>query len=163
MSYTNKSKSELTLADVNKILDYSLNILKYEISNDISIEKIYTETFKLNCFKDKILQVFISILKNSVDSLNVTGFNGSKVVKIETKYEIESDKKCGLIIVSNSGPHIPDEILSQIFDPFFTTKNPDDGTGLGLTTSYNIIKEHKGSIIVRNTSKGVETLIRIPV
>lgn len=163
LSYTNKSKSELKLADVNEILDYSLNVLKYEISNDVSIEKIYTESFKLNCFKDKILQVFISIIKNSIDSLKEAGFNGSKVVKIETKYEIESDKKWGLIIVSNSGPHISDEILPQIFDPFFTTKNPDDGTGLGLTTSYNIIKEHKGSIIVKNNSKGVETSIRIPV
>ena len=163
MSYTNKSGFDFALTDVNKILDYSLDVLRFEISQDITVEKKYTDSFTLNCFKDKLLQVFISIIKNSLDSFNVAGFNRPKVIKIETKFDQEADKKYGLIVISNSGPHILDEILPEIFDPFFTTKDPNKGTGLGLTTSYNIIKEHKGSIIVKNNSKGVETSIRIPV
>ena len=60
----------------------------------------------------------------------------------------------------DTGPGIPDEIISQIFDPFYTTKEPGMGTGLGLSVSYRIIETLGGTIRARSESgKGGATII----
>lgn len=66
-----------------------------------------------------------------------------------------------VISVSDNGPGIPEEILSQIFDPFFTTK--EKGTGLGLTVAFQIIKNHGGYITVQSeVGKGTTFYLYLP-
>jgi signal transduction histidine kinase len=66
---------------------------------------------------------------------------------------IDSEVRGGQILISvkDQGKGIAEEHLSKIFEPFFTTKTVGEGTGLGLSLTYNIVKEHGGSISV--TSK----------
>jgi C4-dicarboxylate-specific signal transduction histidine kinase len=54
--------------------------------------------------------------------------------------------------VCDTGPGIPDTILTRIFDPFFTTKPPGKGTGLGLSVSHRLVEEAGGSIMNYNKS-----------
>jgi two-component system NtrC family sensor kinase len=68
------------------------------------------------------------------------------------------------IVVADSGPGIPLEILGRIFDPFFTTKGPGKGTGLGLSICYSIMEEHKGKIWVESeVGKGARFIAELPV
>jgi signal transduction histidine kinase len=68
------------------------------------------------------------------------------------------------IEVTDTGTGIPRENLPRIFDPFFTTKSTGRGTGLGLSVSYGIIKEHAGKIDVRSTpGKGTSFRLEFPV
>ncbi len=62
-----------------------------------------------------------------------------------------------LISVKDNGPGIPPKILDKIFQPFFTTKPTGQGTGLGLSLSYDIVKAHGGELSVRTPSEKVET------
>ncbi|NIP23601.1 MAG: PAS domain-containing sensor histidine kinase, partial [Phycisphaerae bacterium] len=50
------------------------------------------------------------------------------------------------LVIANNGPHIPPDILDKVLEPFFTTKPVGDGTGLGLSVSATILKEHDGNL-----------------
>ena len=68
------------------------------------------------------------------------------------------------ISISDNGPGIPDSIKDKIFQPFFTTKPTGQGTGLGLSLSYDIIKSHGGTIEVNSDSAhGTTFIIQLPV
>ncbi len=69
-----------------------------------------------------------------------------------------------LISVRDNGPGIPNKILDKIFQPFFTTKPTGQGTGLGLSLSYDIVKAHGGEIKVETTEgEGSEFIIQLPI
>jgi len=76
-------------------------------------------------------------------------------------------KKAGdkvFISVKDNGPGIPEKILDKIFQPFFTTKPPGQGTGLGLSLSYDIIKAHGGEIKVETKEgEGAAFIIELPI
>ena len=68
------------------------------------------------------------------------------------------------IKVSDNGNGIPRKVLDKIFQPFFTTKPTGQGTGLGLSLSYDIIKAHGGEIKTESKEgKGAEFIISLPV
>uniref|UniRef100_UPI00359374FC sensor histidine kinase n=1 Tax=Aquiflexum sp. TaxID=1872584 RepID=UPI00359374FC len=68
------------------------------------------------------------------------------------------------ISIKDNGPGIPDAIKDKIFQPFFTTKPTGQGTGLGLSLSYDIVKAHGGSIKINSlTGPGTEFIINLPI
>ncbi len=68
------------------------------------------------------------------------------------------------IIVTDNGNGIPQNIVDKIFQPFFTTKPTGQGTGLGLSLSYDIIKAHGGEIKVQTKEgEGSEFVIQLPM
>jgi len=68
------------------------------------------------------------------------------------------------IIISDNGPGITDSIKDKIFQPFFTTKPSGQGTGLGLSLAYDIVKAHSGEImVVSNENEGTEFKIHLPI
>lgn len=68
-----------------------------------------------------------------------------------------------MIIISDTGCGMEAEDLPRIFDPFYTTKAVGEGTGLGLNISYDIIREHNGTIEVESTpGKGTSFIITLP-
>ena len=77
-----------------------------------------------------------------------------------------STKKIGdkvLIIVKDNGNGIPQKVLDKIFQPFFTTKPTGQGTGLGLSLSYDIVKAHGGELKVETKEgEGSEFIIQLP-
>jgi len=68
-----------------------------------------------------------------------------------------------LISVRDNGPGIPQKILDKIFQPFFTTKPAGQGTGLGLSLSYDIVKAHGGEIKTETKEgEGSEFIVQLP-
>jgi signal transduction histidine kinase len=69
-----------------------------------------------------------------------------------------------LILVKDNGAGIQKQYISRIFDPFFTTKPVGQGTGLGLSVGYGIIRRHHGEIMAANREgQGAEFTIRLPL
>jgi len=67
------------------------------------------------------------------------------------------------IVISDSGPGIPPEVLPRIFDPFFTTKDSGKGTGLGLAITHGIVQDHGGTITAASDGNGATFTLQFPV
>ncbi len=92
---------------------------------------------------NKMKQVYLNLLMNARQAIN-----GRGIIRIKTRYLPDA----GQVQISfwDNGVGIPPEIIDRIFDPFFSTKKTGEGTGLGLSVSYGIIKEHGGDIHVES-------------
>ncbi len=111
-----------------------------------------------NADADQIEQVLANLMANAIQALD--NHLGKRVIEVTT--EKRGDKI--RIVVADSGPGIPLQILDRIFDPFFTTKGPGKGTGLGLSICYSIMEEHKGKIWVESEAgKGARFIAELPV
>ena len=106
----------------------------------IKIRKFYkTGKYSFEGIEDQIKQVILNLINNSIDS--ISGDGG------EIFLSMKGMSKVIVLEIQDTGHGIKDEDLKLIFDPFFTTKGKH-GTGLGLSVSYGIIKNHGGDIII---------------
>jgi signal transduction histidine kinase len=99
------------------------------------------------CSRHQIQQVFINLLSNSIFSLNEKYPNIEEMDKV-VEIKIRSHREFLRVEFKDHGTGMKKDIMKRIFEPFFTTKRPDFGTGLGLSVSYGIIKDHNGQIRV---------------
>jgi two-component system, NtrC family, sensor kinase len=107
--------------------------------------------------KSKLEQVFINLLMNGGESIQGEG-------RLTVKTEAAQGGDQVLIRFTDTGPGIPEHLLSRLFDPFFTTKEVGKGVGLGLSISYGIIQKHMGRIYVEQTgTEGTVFVIELPV
>jgi signal transduction histidine kinase len=97
-------------------------------------------------------QVFMNLMANAEEAVIQTG-GGS--ITITTRREGEWVQ----VLFADDGPGIPQQQLQRVFHPFFTTKRAATGSGLGLSTCYNIITRHKGLIRAENNEAGGATII----
>ena len=105
--------------------------------------------------KGQLQQVFLNIVNNAVDAIGKDG-----VIEIRTDIK---DEHTVTVLIKDTGPGIPQEILRHIFEPFYTTKEKGKGTGLGLSISYGIMQKLGGTIFVRSeVNKGTAFTIEIP-
>ena len=103
---------------------------------------------------ENLKQVFLNIIINAVDVMKDGGRLGVTIAREDGEL---------MLRFCDTGPGIPPEIIPRIFEPFFTTKGQDEGTGLGLSVCYGIIKKHGGTIVFKNADAGGCFEIRLPI
>lgn len=145
---------------VNKVIRSSMRLLARQLSSatshfSVSLGKslplVQGSFFRLE-------QVIVNLLQNACHSLA----SPQDSIKIKTSYDKE--KQQVQIDITDQGCGISSENLKQIFDPFFTTKRDKGGTGLGLSVSLKIIKEHQGTLTFSSEEgKGTKARIRLPI
>jgi two-component system NtrC family sensor kinase len=167
------------LDQVERASDTVKNLLEFSRANHpkleaVSLEEVIDKTarlfnneFKLNKvrFSKEIQGPLSSLLldKGGVQQVLVNLFlNGMQAMPKggELKVVLERNKGEVRIDVTDTGVGIPPENLEKVFDPFFTTKKEGEGTGLGLSVSYSIIRKHGGRMQVQSTA-GVGTTFSI--
>ncbi|WP_438943731.1 ATP-binding protein [Pseudomonas sp. N8] len=146
------SSQEWQMANLQHGMDSTLNIVANEIKYKADVVKEYTPLPEVECLPSQINQVIMNLIVNAAQAIGpergtITLRNG---VGDETVW----------IEVADNGSGIPPDTLQKIFDPFFTTKPIGQGTGLGLSLSYGIVKKHNGEITVRS-EVGVGTTFRV--
>ncbi|QQS51247.1 MAG: hypothetical protein IPM71_00550 [Bacteroidota bacterium] len=154
--YSRQDNLLFTECDIPTIIDHCLVMLQNETKNRIEIQTDYVSIpYKLTGNEGKLHQAFLNILANAVQAIEADG-----TITIQTKIELGKLS----VTVTDTGCGINSEDLTRIFDPFFTTKEPGQGTGLGLSITYNIIKEHQGTIsCTSKLNAGTTFIIQLPV
>jgi two-component system NtrC family sensor kinase len=105
-------------------------------------------------------QVFMNLLANAADALGQRPGN----IWIATRRASEGPQPLVTISIRDDGPGIAAELQGRIFEPFFTTKDVGQGTGLGLSVSYGIIRRHRGVLTAESSpGQGATFTISVPV
>ncbi|HEX6643722.1 MAG TPA: ATP-binding protein [Gemmatimonadales bacterium] len=107
---------------------------------------------------NQVQQVLVNLVTNAAQAIASTGSAGTVTVRAR-RFLDEL-----LIDVVDDGPGMAPEIAAQVFDPFFTTKPPDEGTGLGISISQGIVREHGGRITLETApGQGATFTIHLPL
>jgi PAS domain S-box-containing protein len=146
---------------VNNLIERSVKRMEYELKlRHVDVEMDLQEDIPAFYGNPVSLQrVLLNILTNARQAFDEKHSGG--LIRIISSYDQENREV--VIKAANNGPQIPESIVSKIFDPFFTTREVGDGTGLGLSTAYGIIKEHEGDLTVESDPEWTVFTIQLPV
>ena len=159
LRFARTSPSRKEKIDIHQLVEDVLGFLQHHFNPDkIKILKNYDTTIAPMLLDEKrIKQVIMNLAMNARHAVGDSG-----TIEVATRAEKHLNKV--FIVMTDTGYGIEKKHLSRIFDPFFTTKPTGEGTGLGLSVSYGIIKNHGGTIHVESTpGKGSIFTIELPV
>ena len=145
LNFARSERKKQQLASVNQTIEEVVQIIKHQferknIEIELSLGKKIPMIYK---DVDKMKQVYLNLLMNSLQAIN-----GKGKIKISTEFDTKNQNI--KIVFWDNGCGIPPGIIDKIFDPFFTTKKTGEGTGLGLSVSYGIVRDHAGEIYVES-------------
>ncbi|MBI5049604.1 MAG: HAMP domain-containing histidine kinase [Nitrospirae bacterium] len=141
--------------NLKNVVNESLRLIKGEIPSKIEIRMEVPDDIVLFADKQKLQQVFLNLIKNSIEAITGKGRFSISAKRVKDMIEVE---------VKDTGIGMEPEIVSKIFEPFFTKKETKKGYGLGLFVVHNIIEEHGGIIDVEShVGHGTTFLIRLPL
>ena len=143
-----KPDKKTTLTTLDNVVKTSVDIIKSSLE-DHQIELLveYHAYKQIEVFSNELMQVILSILKNSEENFLEKEIQNPQIKIITNQNSI---------VIYDNGGGVPSNIVEKIFDPYFSTKNEKNGTGLGLYMSKIIIEDHhKGQLTLENVDDGV--------
>jgi len=159
LEFSHQTSYEMEPTDINEVIRKTLGILsnqplyhniEFKLNLADQIPPILGNSIRLN-------QVMMNLLVNAAQAMD-----GEGLISITSRARAGND--INEVLISDTGPGIEEDLLDQIFEPFFTTKTTGEGTGLGLSVSFAIIKEHQGTVKVSSgPGKGALFTLRFPV
>jgi signal transduction histidine kinase len=156
LNFSRTGPGDLADVDLNRVVEETLSLVAHPLkTSHIQVVKQLTEGIPpVRGSANKLQQVFLNLFLNARDAMPSGGMLEVRTSGHNGSVEIE---------VLDTGNGIPREHIHKIFDPFFTTKGSGRGTGLGLSVTYGIIKEHAGKIDVRSTpGRGTSFHVEFP-
>ena len=169
LEYARGSSCEVGSVNLNLLVKESCETLKATKKQILIRHNLLHNLPRIKADKGQIEQVLLNLLINAADAMPKGGTISidTDCVQGDALKEIASlsdDRSYVLLKVTDSGSGIPKIIQNRIFEPFFTTKGLERGTGLGLSTSYGIVKNHGGEITVESEiNRGTRFLVYLPV
>jgi len=177
LQHSQKSSDQKELRDINALCDEYARLAYHGFK---AKDQSFNATIKTDLDPDlpqmrvipqDIGRVLFNLVNNALYA--VSGVEQPEVV-VSTKYSPSADARPDVLVgqvgngvveirVSDNGPGIPDSIKDKIFQPFFTTKPTGQGTGLGLSLAYDIVKAHGGEIKLRSSEGETEFNIYLPI
>jgi two-component system sensor histidine kinase PhcS len=143
-SFTHPDAEQREIVKLAEVVTSSLRFLSNEWKDKVQIEQSVPAELVCRANRNKLTQVFVNIIQNSLDALKHKASSEPPAIRI-TGYR--EDGKI-MVSVRDNGEGIEPQNLARIFDPFFTTRDVGQGMGMGLSICYRIIQELHGNISV---------------
>jgi PAS domain S-box-containing protein len=154
-SFSHVGEAERQCINIEEGLESTLRVVWNELKYKAQVVKEFGATPPIWCFPSQLNQVFMNLLVNAGQALGEKG-----TIVMRTGH----DEASVWLEVQDDGKGIPPENLQRIFDPFFTTKPVGQGTGLGLSLSYGIVKKHGGAIeVASQVRQGTTFKVILPI
>jgi two-component system, NtrC family, sensor kinase len=167
-SHSNTGQKELR--DINALADEYLRLSYHgmrarDSSFNAKLETVFNDNIgKVDIFPQEIGRVIFNLLNNAFYAVsekqkqNISGYEPT-VILTTAKHNGKVE-----ITVKDNGNGMPQKILDKIFQPFFTTRPTGQGTGLGLSLAYDVVKAHGGEIKVESKEgEGSEFIVQLPI
>ena len=168
--HSRKSSGKNEPTDVNALCDEYLRLSYHGLR---AKNKSFNADFKADLDKKlpqiKLVRqdfgrVLLNLINNAFFAVNERSKTENKDFKPSVIVKTKLDKDKVIISVADNGSGIPEDVKEKIFQPFFTTKSAGQGTGLGLSLSYDIVKAHGGELKVETVEgEGTEFIIILPI
>jgi two-component system NtrC family sensor kinase len=162
LSFARQHKPVRVEVDINEMLERTLELRAYEMRvSNIQVETHLKRIPKVRGDDHQLQQVFMNIIINAEQAIRDSKTEGKLRITSEVK---QTDQPSVVVKIADDGPGILPQHVEKVFDPFFSTKPVGKGSGLGLSITYGIVKEHGGGITVANNRYGGATFtVELPV
>ncbi|SMC22411.1 PAS domain S-box-containing protein [Desulfacinum hydrothermale DSM 13146] len=159
LSFSRRAHTKKERASLHETIEEVLSVVRHNLELDqIRLEKDFDRSVPTMVLdRDKMRQVFMNLIMNAKQAIGKDG-----LIRVVTRWD--SQRGQVRVIVSDNGCGMDPKVVPRIFDPFFTTKSTGEGTGLGLSVSYGIVKNHGGDILVESRlGEGSTFTVVLPV
>jgi len=162
LSFARKARRETAPVDIAELVDEMAGLCVETFPPGIAVRKLVaTGLPHVLGDRSELYQVLLNLCVNARDAMSGPGPEGGHVLTIEAvmgnaagtvspELLPERGERSIELRVTDTGSGIPKEIRERIFEPFFTTKERGKGTGLGLSVAYNVVRNHRGTILVES-------------
>jgi two-component system NtrC family sensor kinase len=162
LTFARRQEHQHALSDVTDAVNETLTLVELDLrkSKIAVVRQIEPVPFTV-CDLGQLSQVVLNLITNARDAMKPDG--GTLIIGLRERQDMIE------LSVTDTGCGIPAELVDKIFEPFVTTKgalggSQTPGTGLGLSVSYGIVKEHGGTIMVESeVGRGTTMIVRLPV
>ncbi len=159
LSFARQKRPERKPVHLHDIIDDVIQFMHYELKtgNVEVIRQFGDDIPRVNADAQQLQQVVMNLVNNARQAIEDDRGEGTIDIITDTSGDTVR------LTIRDNGPGIPEEMKSRIFDPFFTTKKEGRGTGLGLSVSFGIVKEHDGTIQMHSrVGEGTTFEIELP-
>lgn len=145
--------------DVSTVCRAAQRLLVHQLREaQIRIETSFeNQPMLVRCHPILLEQVLVNLILNARDALT-----GATSAAAEIRIAAARAGQDVVVVVSDNGPGIPPELRGRVFEPFFTTKTAENGTGLGLSVSYGIVRDSGGKLELLNECSGCAFRLSLP-
>lgn len=149
LDYARVRPPRVALTRIAGVVDEAVTLVKLDReASAISIRNEISPELLVSCDADRMTQVFVNLLRNSVDALG--GVKRAGVIRIRAEIMQRETRSFASLKVCDNGPGIAPQVLARMFEPFVTTRLDAKGTGLGLAVAEGIVREHGGVLAAKN-------------
>ncbi len=154
-TFSRVDQTGIQLTDLNECIESTIAIVWSEVKYKAELNKDLGDLPQVECNSQELTQVFTNILVNAAQAIEKNG-----TITVTSQYK----DPYVIVTITDNGCGMSEETQQKLFEPFFTTKPVGQGTGLGMSISYEIIKNHGGEITVDSApGAGTKFIIKLPL
>jgi len=162
-NFSRLDEAEFKTASIEEGLDSTLILLRSNLKGQIKIVKDYGKVPEIDCFAGKLNQVFMNLINNAIYAIFNNPYKPNDITGVISLTTRDLENTI-LVTIADNGSGMDEATLNKLFEPFFTTKPIGEGTGLGMSITYNIINDlHKGKLEIESkVNMGTKISIFLP-
>jgi len=159
LSFSRETHNAFKDLDLNEVISSVVDLIRHRIElQDLSFRlEMAREPLFIHGDTNQLQQCFLNLVFNAIEAMGPGG-------RLEVVSTGRNEERIAEVQIQDTGHGIPRKHLNHIYDPFFTTKAMGEGTGMGLSIVYGVVKNHQGKIKVHSdVGKGTTFTIQFPL